>query len=35
LLHSFWKGNREIIEQRPAAPPAAFDFADEVTGRVA
>lgn len=34
LLHSFWKQNRELIAQRPASDPV-FDFADEVSGRVA
>lgn len=35
LLRNFWDQNRELIAQRPVMPAAIYDFAPEVTGRVA
>jgi CDP-paratose 2-epimerase len=35
IVHNFWEKNRTLIEAQPAAPPVAFEMADEMTGRAA
>lgn len=35
MLQKFWEENRELIEQRPLAPPAVYELANERSGRAA